>query len=29
LAMLWGCDQVTAGVVRPSDWNQIVEWLSV
>ena len=29
LAMLWGCDQVTAGVVRPSDWEQIVEWLSV
>ena len=28
LAMLWGCNEVQAAVVRPSDWAQVVEWLS-
>ncbi len=28
LAALWGCDEVEAAVVRPSDWQQVVEWLS-
>ena len=28
LAMLWGCNEVQAAVVRPSDWSQVVEWLS-
>ena len=28
LAALWGCNEVQAAVVRPSDWEQIVEWLA-
>ena len=28
LSMLWGCNDVQAAVVRPSDWDQIVEWLA-
>jgi hypothetical protein len=28
LAMLSDCSEVQAGVVRPSDWEQVVEWLS-
>jgi len=28
LALLWGCNEVQAAVVRPSDWEQIVEWLA-
>jgi hypothetical protein len=28
LAMLEAVDYVRSGVVRPSDWEQIVEWLS-
>ena len=28
LAMLEDCSEVQAAVVRPSDWAQVVEWLS-
>ena len=28
LAMLSDCSEVQAGVVRPSDWADVVEWLS-
>jgi hypothetical protein len=28
LALLWDCDDVKAAMVRPSDWEQIVEWLA-
>ena len=28
LAMLSDCSEVQAAVVRPTDWGQVVEWLS-
>ena len=28
LAMLEDCSEVQAAVVRPTDWGQVVEWLS-